>query len=142
MSGSEKEDDATLHELKKISKILILANASVIENELSKIVNSNARKKIWVLIDGKRMPKDLANEAGVTQMAVSYFLNAVAPAGFIEYTQREPPRKILDYVPPSWIDLVMKESGGAEQGASKEVEKEEKQVADSTTERTEASKQS
>jgi len=111
-----------LRELRKISKILILANASIIEKELSKIANSNSRKKVWVLIDGERMPKDLAKEAGVTQMAVSYFLNAAASAEFIEYTKREPPRKILDYVPPAWIDLVTEERGEAEQEASKEVE--------------------
>ena len=122
MNASKKEDNATLRELKKISKILILANASIIEKELSKIANSDARKRIWVLIDGKRMPKDLAKEAGVTQMAVSYFLNAAASAEFIEYTKREPPCKILDYVPPSWIDLVMEKRGEAEQEALKEVE--------------------
>ena len=122
MSAPKMEVDATLRELKKISRILMLANASVIEDELSKIANSTARKKIWVLIDNKRMPKDLAKEAGVTQMAVSYFLNAAASADFIEYTQREPPRKILDYVPPSWIDLIMKEKGEAEQEETKGVE--------------------
>lgn len=122
VNEAKKKNNVTLRELKKISKILILANASTIEKELSKIANSDARKKIWVLIDGKRMPKDLAKEAGVTQMAVSYFLNAAASAGFIEYTKREPPSKILDYVPPSWIDLVMEEKGEAEQEVSKEVE--------------------
>jgi len=134
MSEESKEDTLTLRELKKISKILILANAPIIEKELSKIANSDARKKMWVLIDGKRMPKDLAKEAGVTQMAVSYFLNAAAAADFIEYTQREPPRKMLDYIPPSWIDLVIKEQQVSKEKEGKEtsvVPKTEK--ADSTT---------
>lgn len=121
MNEQKNEDDATLRELRKISKILTLANASVIEKELSKIANSDARKKMWVSIDGIRMPKNIAEEVGVTQMAVSYFLNAASAAEFIEYAQRKPPRKILDYVPPSWIDLVMKERGGVEQETSKEV---------------------
>jgi hypothetical protein len=109
MNENVEEENLTLRELKKISKILMVANALIIEKELSKLATSDARKKIWVLIDGKRMPKDLAKEVGITQMAISYFLNAAASAEFIEYTQREPPRKILDYVPPSWIDLVTKE---------------------------------
>jgi len=100
------EPNETLRELRKTSKILILANASVIEKELSKIATSDVRKKIWILIDGKRMAKDIANEIGVTQMAVSYFLSAAVAAEPIEYAPREPPRKILDYVPPSWIELV------------------------------------
>ena len=109
----------TLRELRKISKILVLANASVIEKELSKIATSDARKKMWVLIDGKRMAKDIANEIGVTQMAVSYFLAAAVAAELIEYAPHEPPRKILDYVPPSWIELVklptVEEKGEREQ---------------------------
>jgi hypothetical protein len=122
MNEQKKEDNAILHELKKISKILTLVNAAAIEKELSKIANTDARKKMWVLIDGQRMPKNIAKEVGVTQMAVSYFLNIASAADFIEYTQREPPHKILDYVPPSWIDLVLKEKGGVEQETSKKAE--------------------
>jgi len=129
MGEHSGEETSTLRELKKISKILILANAPIIEKELSKIASSNARKKIWVLIDGIRMPKDLAREADLTQMAVSYFLNAAAAAEFIGYTQREPPRRILDYVPPSLIDLVMKE-----QQVSKEEEGGEPSAASQTEE--------
>ncbi|XHH08080.1 MAG: hypothetical protein ACFCUE_10960 [Candidatus Bathyarchaeia archaeon] len=98
-----------LAELKKISKILLLANARIIEDELSKITNSDARKKLWVLIDGTRMPKDLAEKAKVTRAAVSYFLDAASAAGLIEYTERSPPRRILDYVPAAWLQLVISE---------------------------------
>ncbi len=99
-------DKTTLRELKKISKILTLSNASIIEKELSKIATTNDRKKMWVLIDGKRMVKDIAKEIDITERTVLYFITAAATAELIEYTQREPPRRILDYVPPSWIDLV------------------------------------
>jgi len=120
MDEPSKENTLTLRELRKISKILILANASTIEKELLKIANTDARKKMWVLIDGKRVPKDIAKEAGVTQMAVSYFLDAASAAELVEYAKREPPRRILDYVPPSWIDLVIKERGEEEHEALKE----------------------
>lgn len=102
----ENDKGGILRELRKISKILTLANATIIEEELAKIANSDARKKMWVLIDGKRMPKDLAEETGVTNMAVSKFLKAATKAECIEYIQREPPRRIWDYVPPSWIELL------------------------------------
>lgn len=98
--------DGTLKELKKISKILILSNASVIENELSKVATTNDRKKIWVLIDGLKMPADIAREANTTSMTVSNFLNAGKVADFIDYKKGLPPQRILDYVPPAWIDLV------------------------------------
>jgi len=98
--------DLMLRELRKISRLLILANAGVVEKELAKIASTNDRKKMWVLMDGKRMPADIAKEAGVTAMAVSYFLNAGVVADLIEYRRGEPPRRALDYVPPTWIELV------------------------------------
>jgi len=115
MSGLE--DTPTLRELRKISKILTLANASIIEGELSKIAKTDSRKKMWVLIDGKRMPQDIAKMIGVTRRAVTYFLDDAAAAEFIEYDPYEPPRRILDYVPPSWINLVAKERGEEEEVA-------------------------
>ncbi len=51
-----------LGELRKISKILALANAQALENELSKYATTNERKKVWVLINGERMPDDSVNQ--------------------------------------------------------------------------------
>jgi hypothetical protein len=98
-----------LAELRKISKILLLVNAPVIESELGKIATSEDRKRMWVLIDGVRMPKDIATWLKVTERAVRYFLDGLTAAGFIENVRGEPPKKILDYVPPSWIELVQVE---------------------------------
>jgi len=98
--------EAMLRELKKISKILTLASASSLEKELEKIASTNDRKKMWVLIDGKRRQREIAADAGVTQAAVSYFLSAAVAAELIEYPRGEPPRRIIDYVPPAWIELV------------------------------------
>jgi hypothetical protein len=98
--------ETTLRELRKISRILILANAASVERELSKIASTDERKKMWVLMDGKRMPQDLAKESGVTPMSVSRFLASGVVAELVEYNKGEPPRRIFDYVPPSWIELV------------------------------------
>jgi hypothetical protein len=115
-----------LAELRKISKILLLTNASVIENELGKIATSDDRKRMWVLIDGSRMPKDIATQLKVTERAVRYFLDGLIAAGLIENLRGEPPKKILDYVPPSWIELTQveeKEDGGAEPSTPTEIGK-------------------
>jgi len=95
-----------LRELRRISKILLLANASAVERELSKLATTDERKRMWVLTDGKRMQKDIATDAKVTQAAVSYFLSAGVSAQLIEYEHGKPPRRILDYVPPSWLELL------------------------------------
>lgn len=123
MNESDKNDEKSpvLRELKKMSKILSLANAPVLEKEISKIANSDARKKMWVLIDGKRRPKDIAKDVGVTPMAVSKFLDVASAAEFVEYTQREPPCRIIDYVPPAWIDLTIQGKGMEEQAADEGV---------------------
>lgn len=125
----------TLRELKKISKILILANASVIENELAKIANSDVRKKIWVVIDGKRLANEIANDVGVNPSTVSRFLDGASAADLVEYAKGEPPRKVLDYIPPSWIDLVMGKSGEetSKEGDSDKNEAIEKQLPPSQT---------
>jgi len=106
-----------LAELRKISKILLLANAPTIESELNKIATSEDRKRMWVLINGVRTTKDIASQLKVTERAVRYFLDGLTAAGFIENLRGAPPKKILDYVPPSWIELVQadeKQDGGTE----------------------------
>lgn len=114
-------DTDTLKELKKISKILLLTNATFIEKELGKIATSVDRKKMWVLIDSNRTPKQIAEQIGVTASAVRYFLRDAKAADFIEYGESDAPRKILDYVPPSWIELLTgQESVGQERKNSEE----------------------
>jgi len=110
-----KPDDLILLELRKMSKLLAVANAPALETELTKIAINDSRKKMWVLIDGERMPKDLAEEVGVSVKTVSIFVNALLAAGFIEYKKGQPPRRILDYVPASWLNLVEPEKVEDEQ---------------------------
>ena|SRR2546427_10052307 len=100
------EPNENLAELRKISKILLLANATVVEAELGKIASSDSRKIMWVLIDGTRMPKDIADRLKVTERGIRYFLDSLVTAGFVENPRGQPPKRILDYVPPSWIELV------------------------------------
>lgn len=99
-------DEQILAELRKIAKIILLANAKVIESELAKTVRTGERKRMWVLTDGHRMPKQIAQDAGVSTMAVSYFLATGSAAGLIEYVKGNPPRRLLDYVPSDWAELV------------------------------------
>jgi hypothetical protein len=128
------QQDPALRELRLISKVLILANAGAIEKELSKIATTDERKKMWVLIDGKHMPKEIADQAGVTQMAVSNFVNAGVASELIEYTKGKPPIRTLSYVPPEWTSLVTSSSSEASEthaasetgGSSPEIVKNDK----------------
>jgi len=120
MSG--ENNDLVLEELKKITKILLLTNADSIEAEIAKVANNDGRKKMWASMDGVKMPKELAAKAGVTSMTASNFLNAALVADLIEYTARQPPRRKLDYVPPSWLSLI-EQPKTEEQTALEEISK-------------------
>jgi len=110
-----------LTELKKISKILTMVNAETIENELAKYATTDERKKIWVLIDGKRMSKDIATSSGVTRRAVDLFLKSLEVAELIESEWGKPPKKIFDFVPAPWLDLIKPDEVKPEETAQKEV---------------------
>lgn len=96
-----------LRELKKMSKILTLANAPALERELNKYATSNDRKRIWISIDGKKKPAEIAKELGLSIRTVEIFVKVLVQAELIESrTYGEPPKKAIDFVPASWMELV------------------------------------
>jgi len=105
---SNEVDKLILKELRKISKLFTLIHGDAIERELEKIANTEKRKIMWVLIDGHRMSRDIARIVKVTEEAVNKFLREMARAGFVENPRRKPPKRIVDYVPPSWVELAEK----------------------------------
>lgn len=114
-------EDEILRELRQISKISLLANAGTIETELEKLASTNYKKKIWVLIDGNRMAKDIAKDGNVSERAVNYFVAAALAADLIEYKKGEPPRKLLEYSPPTWITLTLEKEARAIEPITTEV---------------------
>jgi len=94
-----------LVELRKISKILTLVNAEVLEKELAKYATTSERKKIWVLINGERMPDDLVQGSGMKQRSVYDFLKILSNADLIENPYGKAPKKKLNFIPASWLDL-------------------------------------
>ena len=113
---SEETERLVLEELRRISKILTCVHGDAIERELGKIATTDGRKTMWVLIDNNRMSKDIAKEVGVTDEAVNLFLRIAENAGFVENPRGKPPRRIIDYVPPSWIELLVKPEEEGEKG--------------------------
>ncbi len=65
-----------LLELRKIEKILTIAYAAELEKFIGKYASTVERKKIWVLIDGNRFPKDIVQIIGNIQVrAIERFLD-------------------------------------------------------------------
>ena len=100
-------EEEILKELRKISKVITISNGDALEKELSKYASTDERKKIWVLIDGKRNSEQIANEIGITKRTVDLTLQNFESAILIEERKYGiPPKRILDYVPSSWSSLV------------------------------------
>jgi hypothetical protein len=100
------ETEDVVKELKKIYKILLFSKGKAIEEELSKLIATNERRKMWVLLDGHRVPRELAKVVNVSPMSVSRFLNLTVSAGLVEYEKGKPPVRMLDYVPAEWVELL------------------------------------
>ena len=112
------EQNQALKELKKISKILLLAHGEQLELELGRTATTDDRKRIWVLIDGTLGPEEISEQTKLSVGSVRNFLTTLEKAELVENPYGTPPRRLIDYVPPSWIDLVTKQ-----QQLSKEEEK-------------------
>ncbi len=109
-------DGPLLEELKRITRILTLANAVSIERELSKVATSQERRRIWVLVDGAHTSAKIAEEVGVTTRSVNRFLVLAESAGLVEKPWGKPPLRVIDYVPPSWTESA--EEAGKKAGES------------------------
>jgi DNA-binding MarR family transcriptional regulator len=97
-------EEQILIELKRLNKLLILTNASILEQELTKYASSNERKKIWVLIDGNRSIDDLVRDSGLKRRSVYDFLESLEAKGLVERKWNEPVTRVIDFVPSNWID--------------------------------------
>jgi len=92
-----------LFELRAIKRTLSIAHSEKIDDYLNEVITSENRRKMWIAINGERMPNDIAEEVGVSAMAVSRFLKSVIDANLVEYAKGYPPMKIIDHVPSKWL---------------------------------------
>lgn len=103
-------DEEILKELKKISRIITIGNGAAIEKELEKYATSPDRKKVWALIDGVRQADEIVKVSGITKTPVYNFLKILEAAELIEREHAKPPKRLLDYVPPKWLELIPEDS--------------------------------
>ena len=104
---SNNEYAELLHELKKITKILTLTNSEKLQEEIGRFATTDERKKIWVLLDGTRQPKDIAQQLKLTPRGVNKFLRVLESADLIE--RGEAPRRLTDFVPANWVEMLTDE---------------------------------
>jgi hypothetical protein len=98
-----------IDELKKIRTILAFSNSKIIEKKLNQIIKTKKRKEIWIYSDGTRTQTEIADLVGISQPAVSTFVNDTELANIIDNSGKGPAR-VIDYVPPSWVDLISRET--------------------------------
>lgn len=93
-----------LFELKAIKKTLTIAHAKALDDYLSKVITTDPRKIIWMNIDGINRQQELAEIGDIKQQSVSEFLDRLKKAGLIEYDSKNPPKRLIDHVPASWLE--------------------------------------
>lgn len=103
-------EEEILKELRKMSKILIMSNGVNLEKELAKYATNDDRKRIWVLIDGNRQADDIVKTTGLTKTPVYDFLKILGDSDLIERQRGKPPKRLLEYVPAGWVELIQIES--------------------------------
>ena len=116
------DTDRLVEELQAIKFILTLGNSVAIDTYMNKIIASTPRRRMWTLIDGVKTQTDISKEVGISQPAVSIFLTSVQRAGLVKYNSKNPPRKIIDYIPPEWLKEI--EEAEAKQKPKEQVTKE------------------
>lgn len=92
-----------LFELRAIKRTLSIAYAEKVDAYLNEVIRTPIRRKMWIALDGERLPIEIATEVGVTPAAVTFFLKTVTNARIIEYVRGQPPRKIIDHIPSDWF---------------------------------------
>lgn len=112
-------EDKILKELRNISKILILSNSDRIESQIGKYATTTERKKIWVLIDGKREVDEIAQVIGITRRGVDKFLKVLEDSSMIERPFNKPPTRLVDYVPVEWVELIQTDTKPLNQSTQK-----------------------
>ena len=109
-----------LKELKKITRILTTINAETLEKVIAKYASTDERKKIWVLIDGTKLPKDMVAIVGnIKKRAIELFLDELERAQLITNPKRKPAEKLVDYVPPQWVELLERNKKGRKNAKEK-----------------------
>lgn len=111
-----------LAELRKISKLITLVNGEALEKELAKYATTEERKKVWVLINGERVPDELTKNSGMKQSALYSYLKILSNADFIEVPHGKAPKKKLEFVPASWLELLQSETEEKKQEGKNDVE--------------------
>ncbi|MHA1971605.1 MAG: hypothetical protein ACTSW1_01360 [Candidatus Hodarchaeales archaeon] len=91
--------------LKGIQRTLSIANAERIDAYLNEVITTENRRKMWIMLDGERMPNQIAEESGVSSMAVSLFLKTVLEANLVIYDKGSPPKRLIDHIPADWLNL-------------------------------------
>ncbi len=99
-------EEEILKELRKMSKILIMSNGTNLEKELAKYATNDDRKRIWVLIDGNRQADEILKATGLTKTPVYNFLKILEDSNLIERQHGKPPKRLLEFVPAEWADLI------------------------------------
>lgn len=99
---ADSAEDLVL-EMRRMNAILQAAFRTQLEREIASVASTSDRQKIWSLIDGKRMTKDIAQLSGIPRRTIDDFLSAAENAGLLLNPRGRPPSRLVDLVPSLWL---------------------------------------
>ena len=115
-------NEDVVNELKNISKLLTFVHSEKIKAELEKIATNDERKMIWVLIDGTKVNKIIAERVNITERSVRRNIKVFEEASLVHNPRGKPTSRLLKYIPPDWIELLPPEKELNEEGEKSEDE--------------------
>ena len=109
-------------DLKNISKLLTFAHSEKIKAELEEIATNDERKMIWVLIDGTKVNKIIVERVNIMKRSVRRNIKVFEEAGLVLNPRGKPASRLLNNIPPYWIELLPPEKELNEEGEKSEDE--------------------
>jgi hypothetical protein len=94
-------------ELTKLARIVAVPIAL---KQLQDLANTGERKAIWASCSGKLTREQIASKSGASLRTVKTFVGLAMTYGLLEEEKGKGghPRRVIDYVPSDWKNLVKK----------------------------------
>jgi DNA-binding transcriptional ArsR family regulator len=102
MSEQQNILEMVYNELVNVRYLLEIAIRGELKKEIERVVTTDERRKIYVLLDGFSSTEQIAQKAGVSQRSVQLLVKELVDAGLVVIEKRGYPKRVFDYIPSEW----------------------------------------
>ena len=102
MSEQQNILEMVYNELVNVRHLLEIAIRGELKKEIERVVTTDERRRIYVLLDGFSSTEQIAQRAGVSQRSVQLLVKELVDAGLVVMERRGYPKRVFDYIPSEW----------------------------------------